>query len=325
MNRRRALAAIGSLVAGLPVSGWAQTAPAIRIAWLAMGQRASFDKFFVAFYEGLKALGYVQGRGLTLDDRWGDTMEATERLAAELVALKPAVIVTAGPAVRAVTKTASTVPVVFGFSGNPIDAGLSTDYVRPDRNMTGMSFMALELVGKRIEILKEIVPGMRRLAVLSNQQHTGEPREFLTTREAAERLRLTISYHPFKGAADIDKGLASALAAHADAGVVFPDATMMARSADFARFSLQHHIPMISGWAAFADGGNLASYGPDLHASWRRLAYFVDRMVKGAKPAELPIELPTTVEMVLNMNTAKALGIKVPQTALLRANRVISD
>lgn len=132
-----------------------------------------------------------------------------------------------------------------------------------------------------------------------------------------------MTYIPFKGASEIESALAAAIAARTDAGVVFPDGAMMARSATFAEFSLRHRMPLISGWSAFPEGGNLMSYGPNVLSSWRRLAYFVDRIAKGARPADLPIELPTVVELVLNAKTAKALGLKIPQSILLGADRVI--
>jgi putative ABC transport system substrate-binding protein len=324
MDRRRFVALIGSALAAPLVRAQSQPATRpLRVGWLSTIAKGEFPQFISAFRDGMAALGYVEGKNLLLDDRWDESVEGAEHSAADLVALKPVAIVTAGTAIRAAAKHASTVPIVFGLSGSPLDAGWSSSFARPDRNMTGMSFMALDLVGKRIEFLKEVLPGMRRLAVLSNQLHVGEPREFAVTREASDRLGITLSYHPFKGVPEIEQGLAAALAANADAGVVFPDASMMARSATFAQFSLRHRIPLISGWAAFADGGNVLSYGPELRASWRRLAYFVDRIAKGAKVADLPIELPTTVEMVVNLKTAKALGIRVPQVVLLRADRVI--
>jgi putative ABC transport system substrate-binding protein len=158
---------------------------------------------------------------------------------------------------------------------------------------------------------------------LSNQLHPGEPREYAVTRDAADRLGIALTYIPFKGAPEIEAALGAALAARADAGVVFPDGSMMARSATFAEFSLRHRMPLISGWSAFPDAGNLMSYGPNLAASWRRLAYFVDRIAKGSSAADLPIELPTVFEMVLNAKTAKALNLRIPQSVMIRADRVI--
>jgi putative ABC transport system substrate-binding protein len=323
MNRRDSLAALAALWTA--PRALAQSLSPLRVAWLAAMPREGFGQVILgAFLEGMAALGYVRGRNLILDERWsGNSPEETERQAAELIALKPAMIVTAGAAARAASKTAASVPVVFGFSGNPIDAGLSTDFARPDRNMTGISFMMLDLVGKRIEILKEVMPRMGRIAVLSNQLHAGEPREYAVTREAADRLGIEVSYIPFKGAAEVDKALAAALQSGADAGMVFPDASITAVSATFAAFTMRHRMPFVSGWAAFAERGNLLTYGPNLVIVWRRVAYYVDRIAKGARPADLPIELPTTVELVVNARTATALGLKIPQSVLLRADRVI--
>jgi putative ABC transport system substrate-binding protein len=322
IQRRDFLVAAGALLGGSLAR--AQPAPKpIRLGWLSTIAKGEFGQFIAAFREGMVTLGYVEGRTLTLDERWDETVAGAERNAAELAALNPVAIVTAGTALRAAARHAATVPVIFGASGNPIDSGIAASFAKPDRNMTGMSFMALDLVGKRIQLLKEVLPGIRRLAVLSNQLHSGEPREYAVTRDAADRLGLALSYHPFKGAPEIEKALVEVLAANADAGVVFPDASMMGRANTFAEFSVRHRIPLISGWAAFADGGNLLSYGPDLRACWKRIAYFVDRVARGTKVADLPIELPTTVEMVINLRTAKALGLTIPQPLLLRADRVI--
>ena len=323
MNRRDSLAALAALCAA--PRAYAQSLPPLRVAWLAAVPREGFGQlFFGSFVEGLAALGYVRGRNLYLDERWsGNSPEEVERQAAGLIALKPAMIVTAGAAVRAAAKTAASVPVVFGFSGDPIDAGLSTDFARPDRNMTGISFMMLDLVGKRIEILKEVMPRIGRIAVLSNQLHPGEPREYAVTREAADRLGIEVSYIPFKGVTEVESALAAALQSRADAGIVFPDASTTATSATFAAFALRHQMPFASGWSAFAEAGNLLTYGPNLRIVWRRVAYYVDRIAKGARPAELLIELPTTVELVVNARTATALGLKIPLSVLLRADRVI--
>ena len=323
MNKRDTLAALAALWVAPRAS--AQSSPPLRVAWLAAVPREGFGQlFFSSFLEGLAALGYVRGRNLQVDERWsGNSAEEVERHAAELIAQKPAMIVTAGAAARVAAKTAASVPVVFGFSGNPIDAGLSTNFGRPDRNMTGISFMVLDLVGKRIELLKEIVPRMKRIAVLSNQLHAGEQREYAVTRDAADRLGLEVSYLPFKGVTDLEKALAAAQESRADAGMVFPDGSTMAIGATFAAFALRHRMPFVSGWSAFAEAGNLLTYGPNLNIVWRRVAYYVDRIAKGARPADLPIELPNTVELVINARTAAALGLKIPQSVLLRADRVI--
>ena len=324
VSRRDALFGLAALGGALPISGWSQAARAQRVGWLSSIPKPQFEQFFSEFQKGMAGLGLAPGRDYLLEERWSDSIQSVERDAAELVAQKPAVIVTAGPAARYAAKIAKHVPVVFGFSGNPIDAGLSTDFARPDRNMTGITFMQLDLVGKRLEVLKELLPTLKRVAVLANHLHAGEPREFATTKEAADRLQLAISYHPFKGIEGLSEALAGALAARAEAAVVFPDGSTMSRSAEFAQFSLQHRIPMMSGWAAFVEGGNLLSYGPRLEDSWRRVAYFVDRIMKGARPADLPIEFPRSFEHVVNLGVAKALGLTIPQTVLARADRAIS-
>jgi putative ABC transport system substrate-binding protein len=186
-----------------------------------------------------------------------------------------------------------------------------------------MSFMALDLVAKRMEILKEALPRLRRVAIIANPEHPGEHRELAVSRNAAERLGLEVSYHPAKTATELQPALASSLEARAEALVVFPDAVTNARRGEIVAFSLKNSIPGISGWSVYADSGLLLSYGPNLRDSWYRIASYVDRVLKGANPAELPIETPRSVELVVNLTTARTLGIRISQTVLARAERVI--
>jgi putative ABC transport system substrate-binding protein len=191
------------------------------------------------------------------------------------------------------------------------------------RNLTGMTFLSLDLVAKRMEILKEALPRLRRVAVIANPEHPGEHRELAVSKTAAERLGLEVSYHPGRNGAELQSALAAALEARAEALMVFPDAVTNARRGEISAFSLKNAIPAISGWSTFADSGLLLSYGPNLRDSWYRIAYYVDRILKGAKPAELPIETPRNVELVVNLTTARTLAIRIPQAVLARADRVI--
>jgi putative tryptophan/tyrosine transport system substrate-binding protein len=276
------------------------------------------------FLQGMAALGYVQGGNFELDECWGESSrEALERLALEALQRRPALLVTQGPAIEVARKHAGTTPVVFGMSGDPIDAGVAKTLGRPGGNFTGVTFLSYALVGKRVELLHEIAPQATRLAVMSNPEHRGDAKELAATRAAAAALGLQVSHYPVTNAAEMQSALATIAAARADALVVHPDALMVEQRATLARFSLERRIPGISGWAAIAEGGTLLTYGPNLQACYRRLAYFADRILRGAKPAELPIELPSTVELVVNLKTAKALGITVPPSLLLRADRVI--
>jgi putative ABC transport system substrate-binding protein len=314
------------LAAGAPfisLGAWAQSRTP-RIAWISMVSRASRAGGLDPFLEGMAGRGYQAGKNFELDERWGEnSRETLERLAFEALALKPALFVSQGPALQVARKLPVAVPVVFGTSGDPIEMGVAASLARPGGNLTGVTFLSYALVGKRVELLHEVAPNARRLAVLSNPEHGGDAKELAATREAAVGLGLQISHYPVTNAQQMEGALAAAATARAEALVVHPDALMVEQRAAIARFSLERRVPLISGWAAIADGGGLMTYGPNLQECYRRLAYFVDRILRGTKPAEISIELPSTVELVVNLKTAKALGLTVPAAVLLRADRVI--
>jgi ABC-type uncharacterized transport system substrate-binding protein len=322
MRRRNFLIAIGALAA--PRLAAAQTVQRHRIAWLSLTGRSAGTTLLNPFLEGMAALGYVQGRNLDLDERWGEnSRETLERLALEAAALKPAAFVSQGPALRVARKLPGATPVVFGNSGDPVEAGVAKSLARPGGRFTGVTFLSYALVGKRVELLHEVAPKARRLAVLSNPEHSGDAKELVATRQAAAGLGLDVSHYPATNAPELENALAAIAAARAEGLVVHPDALMVQQRGAIGRFSIQHRIPTISGWATIAEGGSLLTYGPVLQEVYRRLAYFVDRILRGAKPADLPIELPTKVELVVNLKTAQALGITIQPRLLLRADRVI--
>jgi putative ABC transport system substrate-binding protein len=324
MNTRRRL--IFALAAGALLPRWAaaQQARVFRIGWLS-NDRPGNSPFFDAFRSGMRDLGYVEGRNLVIEARWGEgSPERLEQLAVELVQLKPQIIVTqGGPATYPVQKAGATMPVVFGFSGDPVEGKVVESFARPGRNFTGVSFLSFDLVGKRMELLKEVMPGLKRVAIIANPQHAGEQGELRASQAAAKALGLTIEYFQVRGAPELEDALAAIAKAHSEAIVVFPDAFTMRYSERVAAFAVKNRIPAISGWSRFTEGGNLMSYGPNLRDVFQRLATYVDKILKGAKPAELPVELPTSVELVINMKTAKALGIKIPNSVLLRTDKVI--
>jgi putative ABC transport system substrate-binding protein len=271
----------------------------------------------------MAGLGHAPG-SFDLDERWGDnSLQTLERLALEAAALKPTLYVTQGTALHIARKLPGTTPVVFGNSGDPVEAGVAQSLARPGGRFTGITFLSYALVGKRVELLHEIAPKAKRLAVLSNTQHPGDAKELAETRAAAVSLGLELSHFPATNPAEFDGALAAIAAARMETLVVHPDALMVQQRAAIGRFCVERRIPTISGWATIAESGGLLTYGPKLEESYRRLAYFADRILRGAKPAELPIEFPTNVELVVNLKTAQALGITVPQRVLVRADRVI--
>jgi ABC-type uncharacterized transport system substrate-binding protein len=321
--RRRFMFALSAsaLVAG---RAYAQRPAAYRIGWVS-NDRSQGSPFLDAVREGLREFGYVDGRNVVIDARWGDgSPERINELAADLVRSKPQVIVThGGPSTYPVRRAGATMPVVFVFSGDPIEGGLVDSLARPGRNFTGISLLSTELIGKRMELLKEVMPKLKRVAVFSNPEHPGEQSELRASEAAAKALGLSAEYFQVRTNAEMKDVLPFVLASKSEAIVVFPDAFTMRYSEHIAEFAIKNRIPAVSGWALFAERGNLMTYGPNLHESYRRVGFYVDRILKGTKPADLPVELPVNVELVVNLKAAKALGIIVPQSIVLRAHKLI--
>jgi len=321
MKRRRFILALAAVATSPPIL--AQPAPPFRIGWIS-NDRAGRTPFFNSFRGGMRDLGYAEGTNLIIDARWGEgSLERLQQLARELVQSRPDVIVTQGPAILAALAAGATMPVVFGFSGDPVEAGFVDSLARPGRNCTGVSFLSLELVGKRMELLKEAIPGLKRVAIIANPGHAGQQSELRASQTAGGALGIALAYFQVRSEAELDEALASVPKSRSEALVVFPDAFIMGFSSRIAAVAAETRIPAISGWAQFAQAGNLMSYGPNLRDCFRRLATFVDRIRKGARPADLPVELPTTVELVVNLKAAKALGVTMPQSLLVRADEVI--
>jgi len=322
-SRRRVLATLGALVA-FPVASFAQTVAGVRrIAWFGIGPPDAPSPYLDALRAELRDLGWDEGRNLAIA-RYGSTRapDDFEQIAREVIAAKPEVVVTQEFTTYAMHRIQTTLPVVFGFSGDPVDAKLVQSYARPGTNFTGMSYLAIELVGKRIEFLKEAMPHMRRIAILARPQHPGEHRERSASEEAAQKLGITVAYFPILEMSEIDKAFAMMRQERCDA-VVFPDHYMTVNRDKISRLSLDAKLPAISGWPGFAESGFLFNFGPNLRDLYRGLARYVNRILRGAKPQDLPVELPRTVELVVNARTARALGIQLPQSIVLRADRVI--
>jgi len=295
-----------------------------RVAFLSGGTQADHSRFLAAFIEGMAALGYREGRNFRLDSRHAEySSERAAKLAHEIAALKPALIVANGSGIGAACRLAPPLPVVFLISGDPVDAGFVDSYARPGRNATGVTLLALDLIVKRLEVLRQIVPNMRRVAFLASPEHAGQKLELAASRAAAQQLGIEVTYHEARTPAELAAVLPAVLAERPDGALLFSDALMVGQRQNLAGFFLKHRIPSAAGWVAFAEAGHLVSYGPERHAVWRRLSYFADRILKGARPADLPVELPSVMELAINRNTAAALGLALPQSVLFRADRVI--
>ncbi len=324
MKRRRQLmlgAGIGAFL--LPLAGVAQsTASRLPIGWISV---ADPGITLADFRDGLHALGYSGATELRIEVRIAQRDPASVRAVIdELLRIPVAMIVATGPAAPLVHGAAAgRIPVVFAFSGDPVEAGLVQSLARPGGSTTGMSLLALELVGKRMELIKQIMPGMRRVAILANPQHPGEKAERRESIAAAQRLGLQVAYVEYSVPEQFEPALEKIRLQNCQGMVVFPDAGMVARADRIAAFALKEHLLCVSGWSVFAQAGCIASYGPSLRDAYRRLAHYADRVLHGVHPSSLPVELPTRLEMVINQKTAKALGITTPQSVLLRADEVI--
>ena len=302
-----------------------QSPPVLRVAWVSPERAGSKSPNLAAFRVGMRELGYVEGKNLVIDTWWGEgSSERLEQMAGDIVRARPDVIVTgSGLAVSPMMRAGIKLPIVFVFSADPMEAKVVASFARPGGNMTGMSLFSLDLMGKRLEFLKEAMPGLKRIAIIANPEHSGEPLELKAAQEAATRLGLSYRYFPVRNESEVEQALAAIADGRDQAILAFADGFIMSFAERIAAFSITHKVAAVSGWALFVQRGNLMSYGPVIEETYRHLAVYVDKIFKGAKPADLPVELPTKVELVINVKTAKALGLTLPQSLLLRADEVI--
>lgn len=299
-----------------------QTKNTPRIGYLEPASEGS--SAYDAFLRGLRDLGYVEGKNIAIEHRFAERGPQLRNLAKELVQLKVDVIVTRAGASRAAQRVTDTIPIVFAYSGDPIEAGLATSLPNPGKNLTGIAFLAYELVGKRIELLKETVPSAALVAVLANPGHPGEKREFNETERAARALGVDLRYHRVRNnQTDFDTAFDSIVKEKANALVVFPESVTMAHRKKIIEFAVKHRLPSVFGWKEFVEDGGLMSYGPSRDELYRRNAFYVDKILKGAKPTDLPVELPKKFEFIINLKAAKQIGLTIPPNVLARADRVI--
>jgi len=306
-----------------PFAAEAQQAGKVaRLGVLLFGTPAT-DPNLAAFVAGLRDLGYVEGRNLALEYRSAEGRpERVRELAVQVVSLKPDVIVVlGGDMVPFVKDATSTIPVVMLTSQDPVEAGVVTSFARPGANLTGVAFVSSETAGKRLQFLKEAVPSLTRVAVLWNPDHR-DP-EYRDIEAAARRLGVHIQSLEARRPEDFDGAFQSATRARAEALMVVSSRFMNLSRSRILEFVSKQRIPLVTGWGPWVRAGGLLSYGPDLDALMKRAASHVDKILKGAKPADLPIEQPTKFELVINLKTAKALGLTIPQSVLGRADQVI--
>jgi len=329
MDRRTFVAMVGSSLLAIPCIARAQVSAKIhRIGLLESGPSPAADPFgqWGAFREGLRTLGYVEGKSLAIESRWADDKyERLPDLAVELVGLNVEVIVLrTTPAAVAARRVAPTLPIVILSAIDPVGAGLVASLAKPGGTITGLTTLAPDLSAKRVQLLKEVLPRLSRLAVLWNSANPANTAGWRQTEEAARTLGVQLQSRQVEGAKDFERAFGLIAKDRPDALLIVEDALMVGHTKQIADFAIRERLPTMAGsGASVLVNGGLIGYGPNLREMARRGAYYVDKILKGAKPADLPVEQPTKFELVINLKTAKALGLTIPQTLLLRADQVI--
>ena len=325
MKRRRALliALAGSPLASLLARAQPAGRP-YRVGLLLITSRShpGADKLLAPFLAGMRELGYVEGRNLVIEWREADgRIERLPALAAELVSLKVDVIVAgAHDAALAARRATDAIPIVFVASNDPVGQGLVRSFARPGTNATGFGSYAESIAGKWLELLREAVPRISRLSVIHGAGHAAS---VAATHKAAAVLKVQPLMHEVRTEADLVSAFRAIQQDRAEALLVMLDTVTYVHRERIAQFAIAQRLPTVSGLAQFVEAGGLMSYSNDYSDNWRRTVAYVDKILKGARPADLPVQQPTTLELVVNLKTARALGITIPPSILLRADRVI--
>jgi putative ABC transport system substrate-binding protein len=328
MNRRKLIALLGAGAASLshPLCADAQPAAKLhRIGFLGNSTAALEANLVGPFREGLRELGYEEGRNAVIEYRWAEgRYERLPALAAELVAGRVEVIVTAGtPATLAVKNATRTVPLVMVAVGDPVGTGIVASLARPGGNITGLSSIAPDLEGKRLELLREVVPGLSHVALLwnpANLFHVGSLRQ---AREAAQALRIRLQDLAITKSEEIDAAFAAVVKERPDALLLLADRVFLHNRVRLMNFATERRLPNVNAYRELVEAGGLMSYGPSYEDMHRRAAAYVDRILKGANPGDLPVEQPTKFTLIVNLKAAKVLGLDVPPTLTARADEVI--
>ena len=335
MDRRRFLLTSFAGALAAPLAAEAQQAGKVyRIGYLSPSspsdperQASPFgERGLAAFRQGLRELGYVEGKNIAIEKRWAEgKFERLPDLAAELVRLKLDIIVSVVTQASLAAKNATrTIPIVMVAPGDPLGSGLVANLARPGGNVTGPSSMYSDLVVKQLEVLKEIVPGLSRVAVLRNPANAGWQAQMLKATEvAATALRLQVQLVEARGPDELEGAFAGMARERASALLVAVDVIFALHARRIADLATKRHLPAMYGSSEHVEAGGLISYAPDIPDVFRRAATYVDKILKGAKPSDMPVEQPTKLLLVINVKTAKALGLTIPPSLLLRADQVI--
>jgi putative ABC transport system substrate-binding protein len=321
-SRRNVMALLGGAAAAWPLAARAQQRP-VTIGFLGPASASVMGAWTAAFAQRLRELGWIEGRTIAIEYRWADgRADRLSELAAELVRLNASVIVTTGTGVPPLKQATSVIPIVFTIANDPVGSGLVTSLSRPGGNATGLSQLAADLGGKRVEILREVVPSLRRLAILYNAGNAVTASEMRQVQEAAGTLGLAVVNSEIRRADDIT-AVVEGLKDRADAIYIQTDPLMNTNRVRISTLALEARLPTLGGIREYVEAGALMSYGPSFPDLFRRAADYVDKILRGAKPADLPVEQPTKFDLIFNLTTAKVLGLKVSETFLLRADQVI--
>jgi putative ABC transport system substrate-binding protein len=324
MKRRDFITLVGGVATVWPLAARAQQPKLPIIGYLGATTASAQKQWVDAFLQRLSELGWTEGRTVAIEYRWGEgRSERTAEAAAELVQNRVDVILAGGtaPAVAA-KKATAVIPIVFGLAGDPVGIGLVASLARPGGNVTGLSAEAVDFAGKRLEILRELIPNFRRLAILANPEYPGLKTEMSELYAAARTLGLDVTTSEIRQAQDVASAF-DTLSGRVDAIYAVADPLLNSLRVRICTLALRARLPTIFLQREYVDAGGLMSYGPNIPSMFWRSADYVDKILRGAKPGDLPVEQPTKFDLIINLKTAKALGLAIPQTLLATADEVI--
>ena len=324
MRRREFIALLGGFAAWPQLGNAQELAKLPLVGFLGSGTPSTYSQWVTAFLQRLRELDRVEGRNIVIEYRWAEgRKERYTEIAADFVRIKVDVIITAGTlAALAAKQATSTIPIVFVAVSDPVGIGLVASFARPGGNVTGLSNQQGHLAGKRLELLHEVVPGFRRLAILANTDNPASILEIEDVKTAARTIGIEVLTFEVHGAEDIAHGF-ELLKSHADALYVASDPLLNSNRVRINTLALGVRLPTLHAYREYVEAGGLMSYGPNFPDLFRRAGDYVDKILRGAKPSDLPVEQPTKYGLIINLTTAKALGLTVPPTLLARADEVI--